>query len=67
MAQGHQRAVGEQPLGMAVQVDVGPVGDVQAERLDQPDQGQLVAEEVTGALLGRVRPVEGDHPRAGLQ
>ena len=57
--------MGEQPLGMAVQVEVGPVGEVQAERLDQPDQRQLVAEEVAGALLGGIGPVEGHHPRAG--
>jgi len=50
MAQGDQPPVGQQPLGVAVQVDVGPVGDVQAQPLDQPDQGVLVAKELPAPL-----------------
>ena len=55
--------VGQQ-LRALVEVDVGPVGHVEAQALHVEEQGELVAEEVGRALgpgLG-IGPVEGDHP-----
>ena len=46
VAQAEEAAVVGEELGPRVEVDVGPVGQVQPEAFDMEQQGQLVADEV---------------------
>ena len=62
VTEGEEGLVPREELPPLVEVDVGPVRDVEAQGLDQGDEGELVAEEVGRTSAHRVRPVEGHDP-----
>ena len=66
VAQAEEAAVVREELRLGVQVDVGPVGHVQAEALEVEQQRQFVADEVGGARRPglRVGTVERHGPGA---
>src|SRR5581483_9563297 len=67
VAKGEQGLVVQQLPASLVEVDVGPVGDVQPQRFDKRDQRKLIAEEVARPLTHCVGTVERHNSRPVLE
>ena len=62
VAEGQDRLVLQNGLGVLIDRDVGDVGHIETMLFGEPDEWILVREEVRRSVAGVERPVEGRHP-----